>query len=94
MQSIARSTTDLESHLLPLLRRTALPDPFEPSAWLKALVDECIAAMEIVLPLESNELAFLDRLLDLGDIAPELLTTDEAMCRSASGTIRTLPGKR
>lgn len=35
--------------------------------------------MEMVLPFEPNELAFLDRLLDDGDIAPELLTDAEAL---------------
>jgi len=33
----------------------------------------------VKIPLTTNETAFLDRLLDQGEIKPELLTTDEAM---------------
>ncbi|MGO9837808.1 MAG: hypothetical protein ACLP1X_26770 [Polyangiaceae bacterium] len=32
--------------------------------------------MKMVLPLRKNEMQFLDRLLDEGEIAPKLLTDD------------------
>ena len=35
--------------------------------------------MELLLPFEPKELEFLDRLLDHGEVVPELLTQDQAL---------------
>ncbi len=44
--------------------------------------------MNAVLPLEANELEFIERLNEAGDIAPELLAADPAM----QAIIRAQPG--
>lgn len=79
VEDLTRSVQDLETYLLPLLRKATLPDPFDPATWAQTLIAECVAAMEIILPFEPNEHEFLDRLLDFGEIVPELLTSEEAL---------------
>jgi hypothetical protein len=79
VESIALSGEDLETYLVPLLRVGTLPEHYDSSQWAQNLVDECVAAMEILLPFEPNEVEFLDRLLDAGEIEPELLTADVGM---------------
>lgn len=44
--------------------------------------------MSVVLPLRAEELEFLDRLNDQGDIAPQILTADKDL----QSTIRAHPG--
>lgn len=79
VEDIASSAQDLETYLLPLLRRAALPAPLEPQAWPRTMLEECTAALSVLLPFEPHEREFLDRLLDEGEIEPELLTSDEAL---------------
>ena len=50
----------------------------QPDAWARRLVDECRSALGAVLPLSDVERAFLDRLLDHGEIVPSILTADAA----------------
>jgi predicted nucleotidyltransferase component of viral defense system len=79
VEDIPRAAEDVESYLLPLLRKAALPEPFDPAGWSAQLLADCIEAMKFVLPFEPPEREFLDRLLDEGEIAPELLTSDEGL---------------
>jgi hypothetical protein len=44
-------------------------------------VEECRQALGAVLPFQAAEQEFLDRLLDHGEIAPDLLTGDQALAR-------------
>ena len=83
-EDIAPATRDLETYLRPLLRGdTAGPmaDPKAVPGWEERLVDEVREALSVVLPLRANELAFLDRLLDGGEIEAELLTGDRALAQ-------------
>lgn len=57
-------------------------------AWTETLVRETRELMAAVLPLETHELEFLERLNGAGDIAPELLRTEPAM----QGAIQEHPG--
>ncbi len=79
IQDIERSAVDFDSYLAPLLREASRADLLEPTRGAQELLAECEAALQVVLPLEQHELDFLERLLEYGDIVPELLTTDEAM---------------
>ncbi len=76
--------------LLPMLRADLVPSKDKVSAWTYQLVDNCRDLLSAVLPLAPNEMEFLDRLNDHGDITPELLTADPDM----QATIREHPGLR
>jgi len=80
---IGSATRDLDTYLRPLLRGdvTALKAGLTEPGWEGRLVDEVREALSAVLPLRANELAFLDRLLDAGEIEAGLLTGDAALIR-------------
>ncbi len=46
------------------------------STWMDRLVDECRERLAMVLPFEAHEREFLERVLERGEIVPELLTDD------------------
>lgn len=72
---------ELQNELVPLLRQPDLSAIGDPAQWARKLIDECRAALDVVLPFSPAEQEFLDRLLDHGDIRPELLTTDQELAR-------------
>lgn len=78
----------LLDQLRPMLRRHARPPDALGSQWAARIAEETIKALETVLPFTPNELDFLDRLLDEGEIAAELLTADEEL----ADRIRKQPG--
>jgi len=87
-EDIGPATRDLYTYLRPLLRGdvTALKAGLGAGlgtkpGWEGRLVEEVREALSAVLPLRANELAFLDRLLDAGEIEAELLTGDVALAR-------------
>ena len=47
--------------------------------WIERLVSECRDRLSLVLPFEKHELEFLERVLERGEIVPELLTGDEEL---------------
>jgi hypothetical protein len=61
------------------LARGSVPDKPDLLAWSQELVDECRERMAGLLPLSPEHRAFLDRLNDQGEIAPELVTSDTRM---------------
>ena len=69
---------ELLNELLPVLRAAAVPAR-EPAKWAASLVQECRSALAVVLPFTGAELEFLDRVLDHGEIRPEVLTSDPGM---------------
>ena len=75
---------DLESQLLPLLRAALVDDLEDADKWAAVLVEDCRGGMDSVLPLAENEMAFLDQLLDRGEVVPSLLTSDEQMAERIS----------
>ncbi len=79
---------EIDRVLLPVLRADLAPSKDEIAVWTRRLVDDCRGRLSTVLPLAPNEVEFLDRLNDHGDIAPELLTTDPGM----QAIIREHPG--
>jgi hypothetical protein len=69
---------ELENSLIPVLAGNALGGN-DIHTWTNSLVEECRAALSVVLPLAENEREFLDGLLDRGKIDPSLLTDDPDM---------------
>ncbi len=78
----------VQTELVPMLRADRAPAKRDVAAWSEKLVAECRDRLSLVLPLDGQELEFLRRLNDQGEIAPELLTTDPAM----QATVREHPG--
>jgi predicted nucleotidyltransferase component of viral defense system len=70
---------EIEVQLRPVLRQGAIVGHAE--AWGRRLVEECRQALGVVLPFRAAEQEFLDRLLDHGEIVPDLLTSDQALAR-------------
>lgn len=79
---------DVYSQLVPMLRTDVRPAKDQIAAWTKNLVEETKGLMGAVLPLEANEIEFLERLNGQGDVLPHLLTGDEAL----QEIIRSHPG--
>jgi predicted nucleotidyltransferase component of viral defense system len=70
---------ELEVQLRPVLREGFISAPGD--VWGQELVEKCRHALCVVLPLNPPEKEFLDRLLDHGEIKPDILTTDSAMAQ-------------
>ncbi len=66
---------ELENELIPVVRAELMLKQ-KPCDWAKTMIAECRDRLDMVLPLSANETAFLDRVLDSGEIKPELLTMD------------------
>ncbi|MBE0623497.1 MAG: nucleotidyl transferase AbiEii/AbiGii toxin family protein [Burkholderiales bacterium] len=69
---------ELKNQLLPTFRNDYARGIGQADTWARRLVDECRSALGAVLPMSDAERAFLDRLLDHGEIVPSLLTADAA----------------
>ena len=67
---------ELQQQLLPVLGEDAMPGRKGLSTWMDRLVDECRERLAMVLPFEAHEREFLERVLERGEIVPELLTDD------------------
>jgi hypothetical protein len=70
---------DIGEHLLPTLNVRERGDHISSAEYGRRLVEECREALSAVLPLAENERAFLDLLLDRGEITPSLLTDDMSL---------------
>jgi predicted nucleotidyltransferase component of viral defense system len=69
---------ELENELIPVVRNEYLARR-KAGDWAEVMIAECRDGLGVVLPLAVNEIDFLDRLLDHGEIRPELITADSAM---------------
>ena len=70
---------ELEHQLLPVMR-SGLPEEIGGLAeWAAQLVEETRQKLQTVLPFTDNEVEFLNRLLDHGEIDATLLVADEEM---------------
>jgi predicted nucleotidyltransferase component of viral defense system len=90
VEHVRTTSTDVDSQLVPMLRLDVRPAKADIAAWTETLVRETRELMAAVLPLETHELEFLERLNGAGDIAPELLTGEPAM----QAIVREHPGLR
>lgn len=66
--------SELQQQLIPVLRGDAAPVSGEMNDWMERLISECRDRLSLVLPFEKHERDFLGRVLDRGEIVPELLT--------------------
>lgn len=73
--------SDLARQLRAMLTRTDAQRarPFAADDYLAVLLTKAAPAHQMVLPFTAAERAFLDALLDRGQIEPQLLTTDERL---------------
>ena len=71
--------SELKNQLMPVLRADMALSPKDFTKWVEKIIEECRHRLEIVLPYKDNELEFLNRLLDKGEIVPDLLTDDEGL---------------
>lgn len=69
---------ELENQLIPVVRPEVLRD-LKAKDWASTMIAECKQALAVVLPFTAQERAFLDAVLDHGDIRPELLTEDSEL---------------
>ena len=69
---------ELENELIPVVRAESYAKR-KAGDWAESMIAECRDRLGAVLPMAANEIAFLDRILDQGEIEPELLTTDGEM---------------
>jgi len=76
LEGIVFDRGELEAQLLPTLRRDAATSGPRPASWGARLLAETRAALADLLPFTEPESEFLDRILDHGEIAPDLVTTD------------------
>ena len=67
---------DLEQRLIPTLRAAGI-ERIQQDHFGKGLVEDCRNFLAGLLPFTKAEMKFLNRVLNEGEIAPELLTTDE-----------------
>lgn len=78
VEDVAFDLEELSSQLVPALRVGDMQG-LDAAAYGDDLVRQCRLALSAILPLNDGELAFLDRLLDAGEINASLLTTDTAL---------------
>ena len=77
---IQAEPVDVERQLLPMLRANLTPNRSEILPWTEHLVQECRRMIShMLLPLQAQEIDFLTRLNERGEIAPECLTGDKEM---------------
>lgn len=76
---VALDAKDVENQLIPVIRKDYLAEAGKQRKWAERMLKECRRGLKKVLPLAREEKAFLDRLLDEGEIEPSLLTSDSAM---------------
>jgi predicted nucleotidyltransferase component of viral defense system len=79
LEDVAYDEGEIEVQLRPVLREGTLKQ--QSKDWGRRLVEECRQALSVVLPFNAGEHEFLDRLLDRGDIAPDLLTDDQDLAQ-------------
>lgn len=90
---VAYDTRELENELLPLLRIDEVPGPKALSRWADQLLKECHERLAQVLPLAENEVEFLERILERGEVAPDL-SPKTRRSRSGSRPTRVCSGRR
>ncbi len=90
VDDVSFDAQELENQLVPVVRKSSKQQ--ESSEWATEMVQECRQRLGIVLPLNDGELSFLDRLLDYGEIKPELLTGEGAVM-DGSDSIPCFSGK-
>lgn len=79
VDDISADVLEVERRLVPVLRGPSAPSRSDLARWIDQLVTECRELVSGLLPMTANEIEFLSRLNDRGEIAPDLLTGDGTM---------------
>lgn len=86
VEDVGYDPRELENQLIPVVRGEFLAKQ-KAGDWAATMISECRERLGTVLPMSADEIAFLDRILDHGEIKPELLTADDEIAER----IRTHP---
>ena len=83
LDNINFTAKDIRDKLVPVLKGSEAPlnSTRAIESWAKDLVDECRAALAAILLFEDNEIEFLERLQQHGEIRPELINHDDDFCQ-------------
>jgi len=76
IEAVNFESAELARQLIPTLRVTGSAQQESIDQYGARLVEECRQALSVVLPLKENEKAFLDLLLEQGEIDSSILTSD------------------
>jgi len=74
------NAAELTRQLVPTLRHQSIWTKRNSEEHGKRLVEECRQALSVLLPFNDDEVEFLDRILDKGEINPFLLSMDNQLC--------------
>lgn len=80
VEDVGYDPREIENQLVPVVRN-GFPGKQEAGDWIERMIAECRQGLKAILPLTASEITFLDRILDHGQIEPELLTTDADMAQ-------------
>lgn len=82
VDNVKFSVKDIRDKLIPVLKESEAPEPRFPivEAWAKKLVEECKSHLSSVLPFKKDEIEFLNRLQNHGEIIPEILSDNVNFC--------------
>ncbi len=82
VDNVKFSVKDIRDKLIPVLKESEAPEPRFPivEAWAKKMVEECKSSLSIVLPFKENEIEFLEKLQQHGEIKPELISNNVDFC--------------
>ena len=79
IEDVDFNSVELERVLIPTLRAGVINKRGSASEYGRKLMDESRKALSGLLPFTAAEREFLDRLLDEGEIVPQLLTADASL---------------
>ncbi|MCE5276423.1 MAG: nucleotidyl transferase AbiEii/AbiGii toxin family protein [Planctomycetaceae bacterium] len=77
VEDVGYDEQELQEQLAPVLRREFLGGMSRD--WVRQMITECRQGLGAVLPMTAEEMAFLDAILDHGQIEPQRLTNDADM---------------
>jgi len=82
VDNIHFSVDDIRDKLIPVLKNSETPGTLFPEVetWAKKLVHECKSKLALVLPFQDQEIEFLSRVKQAGEIRPDLITNDDVLC--------------
>jgi predicted nucleotidyltransferase component of viral defense system len=78
VDDVGYDVNELQNQLIPVIRNDLVAE-MKSEKWAVEMVEQCRQGLAVVLPFDAAEQEFLDRILDHGEIRPDLLTEDEEM---------------
>lgn len=82
IDNVQFTVSDIRDKLIPVLKSSEAPNPNfkKVEKWANTLVDGCKKGLGLVLPFQENEIEFLNRLQQYGEIKAELVSDDGYFC--------------